>query len=515
MSLPNIIQRLTEIYEIYGNQHQDKLYEFIDKELPERMKLHLQREHRREQLEQKSDYYINNFLYNRGIEYFYLPIANIFVAYNGEITTPICENIILHEVLTGISSQKELMPWKYKIKNLIMKQLKQQTIFQFIPESHTIQSVLAYFTPTLFNTKEESKYFLTILGDNILKKHSKLIHLVDPRSKDFISSLQTHLYPYFKNTYHLDTTFKYKYHEHDYDRCRILTFNHAVATQTYWETFVKPHLLDIISVALHYSKRFQCSDNYLLHHTFNNEIYSNIFYLKNHTEIDIIQHFIKEYIVRVPKQSELVIRWKELYYVWKFFLKEHHLPSIMFIKQLRTLLNQQLECQSSTDIYPHITSPILSYVSNIRRFWHETITTDESDEFEISELCNLYDLWLKNEGLKKAKIVNEAVMISIVEHFYDIIVVNNKCIQNIKCIMWNKQEDMKIVLRELKIRYKFSPELYERSMISIYSDYCAGAPNILQHENIVSKQYFSKYICQVIPEQYIKGNKISEQYWST
>ena len=94
----------------------------------------------------------------------------------------------------------------------------------------------------------------------------------------------------------------------------------------------------------------------------------------------------------------------------------------MFIKQLRNLLNQQLDYQSATEIYPHITSPILSYVSNIRRFWHEAITTGEPDEFEISELCGLYDLWLKNEGLKKAKIVNEAVMISIVEHFYDIIV---------------------------------------------------------------------------------------------
>jgi len=515
MSLPKIIQRLTEIYKTYGKQHQEKLYEFIDKELPERMKLHLQREHRREQLEQKSDYYINNFLHNRGIEYFYLPISNIFVAYDGEVTTPICENIILHEVLTGISSQKELTPWKYKIKNLMMKQLKQQTIFQFIPESHTIQSVLAHFTPTLFNTKEESKYFLTILGDNILKKHSKLIHLVDLRSKDFISSLQTHLYPYFKNTYHLDTTFKYKYHEHNYKYCRILTFSPAVAIHTYWATIVKPHLLDIISVALHYSKRFQCSDNYLLHHTFNTEIYNNIFYLKNHTEIDIINHFIKEYIVKVPKQSGLIIRWKELYYVWKFFLKEHHLPSIMFIRQLRNLLHQQLEYESSVDVYLHITSPILSYVSNIRRFWNETITTGEPDEFEISELCGLYNLWLKNEGLKKAKIVNEAVMISIVEHFYDITVLNNKCIQNIKCIMWNKQEDMKIVMRELKIQYKFSPELYERSITSIYSDYCSQAPNILQHENIVSKQYFSKYICQAIPEQYIKGNKISEHYWST
>lgn len=514
MSLEKIIERLTEIYETYGTSHQVKLYEFIDKELPERMKLHLQREHRKEQLEKKSEYYIHNFLHNRGIEYFYIPTSNTFISYSGEVIKPIRENIILHEALTGISSQKELLPWKYKIKNMIMKQLKQQTIFQFIPESHTIQLVLSHFTPTLFGTKEESKYFLTILGDNILKKHSKLIHLVHSSSKDFITSLQTHLYTYFKNIYHLDTTFKYKYHEHNYDRCRILTFNPAVATQTYWEPFLKLHLLDIISVALHYSKRFQSSDNYLLHHTFNNEIYSNICYLTNHTETEIIQHFITECIVKVPQQSELVIRWKELYYVWKFFLKEHNLPSIMFIKQLRSLLNQQLTYQESTDIYPHITSPILSYVSNIQRFWHETITVGDCDEFEISELCGLYDIWLKNEGLKKAKIVNEAVMVSIVEHFYDIVVVNNKCIQNIKCIMWDKQEDMKVVLCELKIKYKFSPELYARSITSIYSDYCSQAPDILQHGNIVSKQYFSKYICQVIPEQYIVGNKISEQYWS-
>ena len=63
MSLPKILQRLTEIYEKYGKEHPDKLYEFIDKDLPVRMNLHLQRELRREQLEQKSEYYIHNFLY--------------------------------------------------------------------------------------------------------------------------------------------------------------------------------------------------------------------------------------------------------------------------------------------------------------------------------------------------------------------------------------------------------------------------------------------------------------------
>ena len=45
------------------------------------------------------------------------------------------------------------------------------------------------------------------------------------------------------------------------------------------------------------------------------DIYNNIFYLKDHTEEEIIDNFTKEYIVKVPKHSNLIIHWRELYYL--------------------------------------------------------------------------------------------------------------------------------------------------------------------------------------------------------
>lgn len=516
MSLQNAIARLTEIYENHtDHKTHEKIYDFIDKELPERIKLYLQREQRKEELEKKSEQYINDFLLTSMVSYFYIPASNIFIAYDGKTNSTINENVILHKILTSISNNKAITPWKYKTKNAIMKRIKEKNIFQLIPESYTIQYILTQLTPTLFKTKEEAKYFLTVLGDNILKKKTRRIHLVDPKSKEFMNSIQEHMYSYFKNSYHIDTTFKYKYYEHDYSQCRIITFNPAVSIPTYWNTFVKPYILDIVCVAVHYSIRYQCADNYLTHNALDVEIYNNIFYIKNHSEKQIVENFLKEFIVSVPKHSNLKMRWRELYYLWKTFLQEHHLPSIMFIKQLKLLINQQLEYCEKEDAYMHITSPVLSYVSNLQKFWVDTVTVGEHDEFEISELCNLYDKWLKKEGLKKDKTMNESIMIFILEHFYDITIENKKYIHNIKCALWDKQEDIKNVIKELKIMYKFSPELYDRSIQCIYPDYCSHAPKVLNHGNIVSKQYFSKYIHQVIPEKYIIENKIANAYWLT
>ena len=516
MSLQKTTARLQEVYELYrGNiALQNKLYEFIDKELPERMNLFLQRECRREQLEADSQQYINDFLQRPDTYYFYIPLTNTFVVYDGETNKPISENVILHKILTGISkNNKGIAPWKYKIKNTLMKRIKEQTIFQLIPESYTIQHVLAQFTSTLFRTKEEAKYFLTVLGDNILKKKTKLVHLVDMRSKDFISALQEYLHPFFRNSYHIDTTFKYKYHEHDYAQCRIITFFFAATTPTYWSTFLKPCILDIMSVAVHYSSRYGCADNYLMANILDMEVYNNIFYLKDRTETMIVDDFLKEFVVNVQEHSNLVIKWRELYYLWKSFLKKRHLPPIMFTKQLKAIVGQKLKHDTETDTYIHVTSPALSYISNLQRFWRDTVVTGETDEFEISELYNLYDRWLKSEDLKRDKIMSETVMLSILQHFYDITTRGDKYVLNIKCILWDKQEDMKLVLNELKIIYKFSPELYERTIQSIYPDYCTNASKILTHNNIVSKQYFAEYIHQVIPKKYITENKISNDYW--
>jgi len=517
MPLEKIIQRLKMVYEKHrGNDKiSAKIYEFVDVELPERIKSHLKRETRRERLEQRSEAYINEFLSGYAASYSYIPVSNIFITYDGHRNSPIGENVILHKVLTGISTHRDIIPWKYKIKNLIMKRIRDQGFFRPIPESATIQTVLCKLTPALFRTKAEAKYFLAVLGDNILRKNSKLIHLVDPQSKDFLLAIQENTYHYFRNSHHTNTTFKYKYHEHDYFQCRIITFNTEVANSTYWAGFIKSYILDILSTAVHYSKRYQSADNYLVHSLLDIDVYNNICYIKSRTEKEIVEEFLNEFVEELPTSSDLIIHWREMYYLWKSFLKQYHLPSMIFTKQLKCIVGARLDYDVDRDVYTHATSSVLSYVSNLQKFWRDNIHTDENDEFKISELCHLYDEWLGTEGLKKDRTMNESIMLFILQHFYEITVRNGKSITGITCTLWNKQEDLRTVFAELKIKYKFSPELYDRTLASIYPDYCAYRTKLLPKSRTVSKQYFTKYIAQVVPKQYVLGNRIANGFWVT
>ena len=62
-----------------------------------------------------------------------------------------------------------------------------------IPESTTIQYVIQHLTPILFRSKSEVKYFLTLLGDNILKKSNTITQFARLESKDFLTCLHDHI----------------------------------------------------------------------------------------------------------------------------------------------------------------------------------------------------------------------------------------------------------------------------------------------------------------------------------
>ena len=81
------------------------------------------------------------------------------------------EDDIVYNLLSTVSyDNKSLIDWKHKTKISLLKKIKERSIFSVIPESKTIQYVLNLLTPTYFLTKNEAKYFLTCIGDNILKK---------------------------------------------------------------------------------------------------------------------------------------------------------------------------------------------------------------------------------------------------------------------------------------------------------------------------------------------------------
>jgi len=514
MSLEQITHNITEVYHTYDNPIlRQKILEFILRELPERLESHIQRMKRHEELEKGADVYINEFLINSGMRYMYIPKSNVFIRYDGEEFKIVNESEILHKILTGISSNKRIIPWKYKIKNMIMKIIRDVDIFDIIPESHTIQYVLNHITPVLLATKEEAKYFLTVLGDNILKKGAYTIHLLDVRCKDFITALEDNIFHYFKHQYHIGTTFKYSWWDHNYTNCRIINFNKSVESQNYWSSFVKYHILDIISVGVYYSKRYTSSDMYVSSIPSSDVVPKHIFYLRSKTEKSIVDDFVKDSIIKVDTK-DVSITWKEMYYLWKTFLYRNNLPSVMFMKALKNNLKSILELSEEREEYIGVTSKYLTFIKNLQEFWNMYIVTDDGEEFEVSDICDLYNSWLKNDKKDNCSHMNEKTLTTIIEHFYDVSIVDNKYIRDIKCLLWDKNEEIQVILEDLRITYKFSPESYEKSIDSVYTDYCARSTNKFNYK-VVSKKYFEKYISQAIPDRYIIRKRILNDYWST
>ena len=72
--------------------------------------------------------------------------------------------------MDNLNDDKNITPWKFKTKISIMKDIKDKLLFNAIPESETMQYVINNLYPSVFNSKDEVKYFLIIIGDYILKK---------------------------------------------------------------------------------------------------------------------------------------------------------------------------------------------------------------------------------------------------------------------------------------------------------------------------------------------------------
>ncbi len=238
---------------------------------------------------------------------------------------------------------------------------------------------------------------------------------------------------------------------------------------------------------------------------------SNIMYLQNNKEEDIIQKFITDSLLLVNDDTATITS-KEIHYLWKRFLMEKRLPSVIFLSQLTEKLSKVLSYNSALDIYTGITSKSLSSSEILRNFWEESMVEEEHEEIEIADLYSIYKDWLN--GNSKPLPVSECGFIAILEHFYDIILTDNKYIKNYKCLLWDKKQEIITILEELKITYKFSPECFEKSMDIIYTDYCNRCKTKFNYR-VSNKQEFEKYIRQIIPAKFIIRKRILNDYWMT
>lgn len=460
-------------------------------------------------------------------KYFYLTNNNYYYEYNDKNYLIVKEDNIIHKLLSTISKEKKILPWKYKTKFLILKLIKERSLLNTIPETYTIQNILNIIYPLIFKTKNEAKYFLTVLGDNILKKNQHLIFLVNQKTKKLLNEIEqlSYLAIGFNN---ITSNFMTKYHEnHNYDNYRLIKINETFSPDI-WKDTLNNIGLDLLCVAIHYSNRYINSDNYI-ENKVDDDLKSYVYYFKNNSTIDIVSNFINNSLFKTDIKYNNKIDWKSLHFIWKQYLNNNYLPNMIYSNTLKLYLKELIgiDFDIFNDCLHNYTSPYLPLHKDFQKFWNDMIKTYKPNEIndeimsniyelEIDELCMLFKTWHKNseEQLLSNGFLTEDNFLKILNHFYpDIIIINDKYILNISCKLWNKQEDIENSLSILKYEYNINKLIGDSKLELISFDiaynYYYKKCNINSQKFIVSKKYFEKYMIykynsNVVYDRFIK-----------
>lgn len=525
------IKTLIEKYkddEYMTNRIYNHIVNYLPNTLDNEMKNHEKRVNRNNYLTNEQQIFIQVFLSKN--KYFYLPNNNFFYEYDGEKYLIVKEDDVIHKLLSTISNDRILLQWKYKTKINIIKQIKDRSLFNSIPETDTIQNVLNVLYPAIFHSKNTAKYFLTIIGDNILKKHSNNIILVSPKMKQIVNELDNVALSSigFNNT---TNNFMTKYHEnHSYENCRLIKINENFSIDV-WRELLKKIGLDLLCVAAHYSKRYETADQFIENKS-DEDLTSYVYYLKNTNPNNIVVDFCNKYIIE--SNSECKMEWKNLHFVWKQFLSSCNLPNVIYSNTLKNILKEKYIYDNDDDSFMGITSKYLPVHSDFIKFWENTITIQISEndtytnavvnnihpllfdnEIEIDELCSLFKYWSKQHPsqLMSNGHISEENILKILKHFFPMVeIIEDKFVINVCCNLWNKMNDINSSFEYIKEQIKFEHKLALISFDDAYNYYYKFC-NLKSLNFIVSKRYFEKYLYFKIAD-HIVYEKFIETEWA-
>ena len=462
------------------------------------------KEEERLKILEEQNKFINDFINNN--KYYYINSTDIFINYDGNIFQTVREDDILYHILSTISQNKFLYSSKHKLKLIIIKKIKEKNLMDIIPESKTIQNCFELLIPNICSNKDQAKYFLTALGDVIQKKHENLIYLINISVKNFIKIIADQSYYYFG--ININNLFKYKYHEqisHNNYRLINLSYRNIELKGNYLNTINK-NLLNLLSVANHYSNRFGNSENFITN-CYNISLINYTLYLKDNSIEQIVNNFIDKNLIICENSY---INSKNMIYLWKIYLNEKNIPNLIFQNTLKILLKDKLSYNEDKDIFKNIFSTSLPLVSNFLEFWEDTIVDDDTELYlELSEIIILFKSWSK----VPIKIDDAFNIIDIIKYYYsEIIIENNQYILNISCNFWNKNEEINKFLDEEKLNLEEKQEFNSISLDNLYKSYCNSCKN-KKNLIIINKIYFENYVEENLINFINKNKSISSNWW--
>ena len=491
--------KLNTLIDKYKNNEYvtNRLKNYIENLLPvfleKAEQLNIEREKRKLELSNESEEYIVKFLQK---QYYYCQYNEVFLLYNKKDFTIISEDDIQFKILNGISySDTVLTPWKHKIVKIIIKKIKERSPLDAIPDSYTIQNIINLFYPKIFTRKNQVKYFLTIIGDNILNKNEDLIYITNPLLKNIIKQLNDLSNMYFGKS-NLLHNMKFKYYDHDFNNTRLFLLNMHKDIDV---TFIKKNIISLLCVSVHYSKRFENADLFLTQCT-DKILVSNAKYLTNRNIDKIIDLFIKNTIQYCEKSN---INNKNMLFIWKQFLNDTHLPAIIFQDDFIEKIKLKLKYDDEKKIFINITSVRIPIVASFLDFWKNNIEEDsEEPEIEIGEIAIFFKKWSENNFNG----VEESYLLDLIKHFYnEVTIKDDKYLINIKYKNWDRRQ----------IIYD-SMELYKHTM-NTNNKYCSSLTDAYTYylscekdKLAISKHYFET-IFKDFYKDYIHDDDIIKQ----
>ena len=188
-------------------------------------------------------------------QYYYMPYNNLYYEYDGKTYEIVKDDDIHHRLLSTITDEGKLISWKHKTKMNMIKTIKERSLLKSVPETYTIQTVLGFLN-TIFETKSETKYFLTVIGDCILKKNqTNLLFFVNSNTKKLVSFIDSIAYVTTGNT--IINNFISKHHEtHNLMSYRLIKTNNNVISSEILNEILNKIGIDLLFVASLYSDRY-------------------------------------------------------------------------------------------------------------------------------------------------------------------------------------------------------------------------------------------------------------------
>ena len=418
---------------------------------------------RQQELREIKDMFL--FLFMSTHSYYYIPQTEIYVGYDQLNYQIVSEDDIAHEIMEKIRENKTILNWKFKMMSQIFKHIKELPISNAVPTSSTETSVFLSLS-TYFKTECHVRYVLILLGDLLLNKKDNLIYFMDPSYKSFIQQISQQVYAMTNKTFDI---IKYKYYDHKYEQCRIIT---GVCPST----LPKLNILNIITVAIHLSQQYQTAEQLL--DNLDPAFVKSVNCLKNKTPTGLVQYFLKD----CTTSSTQSLSFKDIYFLWRTFLKTHTLPFVISQSNMKVQLTEMGIYDPVTDTCPNITSKFNSSWIHFKHFWDKymTVTDDDDHMYDLTEIVQMY-----HSKTEKQYYITEEVLKEILEFEYPNIMVTNRQVFNVTCSLWNKPEDIDTTMTI----YRYQDE-HPEDINVMYDFYRGHKKNTFE----VSRSYFQRYL---------------------